>query len=50
MSRGDTYGPFMIGRFNKIDNDARMISIYYTLSTLNPYTVLLMRSDFRIEN
>jgi hypothetical protein len=46
--RGQTYAPFMVSRFNQIDNAAKMLSIYYTMSTGNPYTILLMRSDFTI--
>jgi hypothetical protein len=43
-TRGAVYAPFMIHRFNRLNNG--MLSIYYTMSTWNPYTVLLMRSDF----
>ena len=46
--RGATYGPFMVSRFNQIDSAGKMLSIYYTMSTLNPYTILLMRADFTI--
>lgn len=43
---GSAYAPFMIERFTRVAGDK--LSIYYTLSTWNPYTVVEMRSDFTI--
>jgi hypothetical protein len=45
---GHVYAPFMIQRFNKIDKNYTTFSLYYVMSTWNPYTPLLMRSDFSI--
>src|SRR5215831_5399349 len=47
-TRGDAYGPFMIKRFNNVDPSGTTLSIYYTMSTFNPYTIVLMHSDFKI--
>jgi hypothetical protein len=47
-TRGDAYGPFMIKRFNSVDPSGTTLSIYYTVSTFNPYTIVLMHSDFTI--
>lgn len=43
---GGPYAPYMIERFTRVDRNK--LSIYYTLSTWNPYTILMMRSDFTI--
>ncbi len=45
-TRGGSYAPYLVERFLKVTGNA--LSIYYTLSTWNPYTVVLMRSDFSI--
>ena len=45
-SRGGSFAPSIIERFTRISNGR--LSIYYTLSTWNPYTVVRMRSDFKI--
>jgi hypothetical protein len=45
---GHVYAPFMIHRFNKIDPNYSTLSLYYTMSTWNPYTPLLVRSEFSI--
>ena len=45
-TRGGAYAPYMIGRFTRVTGNR--LSIYYTLSTWNPYTVVEMRSDFTI--
>jgi hypothetical protein len=45
-THGAAYAPFMIERFTRVANGK--LSIYYTLSTWNPYTVVEMRSDFAI--
>jgi hypothetical protein len=44
--RGGAFSPSLIERFIRVRNET--LSIYYTLSTWNPYTVVKMRSDFRI--
>ncbi len=46
QTHGAAYAPFMIERFTNVAGDK--LSIYYTLSTWNPYTVVEMRSDFTI--
>jgi hypothetical protein len=43
---GGIYSPYMIERFTKVDG--KKLTIYYTASTWNPYTVVEMRSDFTI--
>jgi len=43
---GAPYAPYMIERFTKVSGST--LSIYYLLSTWNPYTVVEMRSDFAI--
>ena len=43
---GGPYAPYMIERFTRLSG--RTLSIYYTLSTWNPYTIVLMRSDFMV--
>jgi hypothetical protein len=45
-TRGAAYAPYMIERFTRVTGNR--LSIYYTLSTWNPYTVVEMRSDFTI--
>jgi hypothetical protein len=45
-TRGFVYAPEMIGRFTKVTGNT--LSIYYSMSTWNPYTVVEMRSDFNI--
>lgn len=44
--RGGIYAPFQIARFAAVDGDA--LSIYFNMSTWNPYTVVLMESNFTI--
>jgi hypothetical protein len=43
---GGPYAPYLIERFTRVSGDK--LSIYYTLSTWNPYTIVEMRSDFSI--
>lgn len=43
---GGAYAPFMIERFTTVASNT--LTIYYTLSTWNPYTLVRMRSDFTI--
>jgi hypothetical protein len=45
-TRGGTFAPQMIGRFLRVKGDT--LTIQYTMSTWNPYTVVRMRSAFRI--
>jgi hypothetical protein len=45
-TRGGIYAPNMIERFTTVSGS--MLTIYYTLSTWNPYTVVKMRSQFTI--
>jgi len=43
---GASYAPYLIERFTKVAGTT--LSIYYTISTWNPYTIVEMRSDFAI--
>ncbi len=43
---GGIYAPYMVERFTQIASNR--LTIYYTLATWNPYTVVLMKSDFTI--
>ena len=43
-TRGGPYSPYLIERFIRVSGNK--LSIYYTLSTWNPYTVVEMRTDF----
>jgi hypothetical protein len=45
-TRGATYAPYTIERFTRVAGTT--LSIYYTVSTWNPYTTVEMRSDFTI--
>jgi len=45
--RGGVYAPFQIERFAKVRDDGTL-SIYFNMSTWNPYTVVLMQSDYTI--
>lgn len=45
-TRGAFYAPYMIERFTRVNGNK--LSIYYTGSTWNPYTIVLMRSDLTI--
>lgn len=44
--QGAIYAPYVIERFTRVEGDR--LTLYYTLSTWNPYVVLLMRSEFSI--
>lgn len=46
MTPGAMYAPYMIERFTRVRGNT--LSIYYLLSTWNPYTVVELRSDFTI--
>ncbi len=43
---GGDFAPLLIERFTRVAGNT--LKIYYTVSTWNPYTVVKMRSDFRI--
>jgi hypothetical protein len=43
---GATFAPLMIERFLSVNND--VLSVYYTMSTWNPYTVVEMRTDLSV--
>ena len=45
-TEGANYAPYMIERFTTVRSNT--LTIYYTLSTWNPYTVVLLKSDFTI--
>ena len=45
-TKGGGYAPQMVQRFTEIAGNT--MKIFYTLSTWNPYTVVLMESDFTI--
>ena len=43
---GGEYGPYIMSRFtSEADGHCR---IYYTMSTWNPYQVVVMRSDLKL--
>ena len=44
---GGAYAPYVIERWTKVQGSE--LSIYYVLSTWNPYVVVLMKSRFHIE-
>jgi hypothetical protein len=46
-TRGGAFAPEMIERFTEVDGDR--LKIYYAQSAWNPYTVVKMRSEFKIE-
>jgi hypothetical protein len=46
-TRGGEYAPLMIERFTEVEDNK--LKIFYTLSTWNPYAVVLMESDFNID-
>jgi lysophospholipase L1-like esterase len=43
---GGAYAPYQIARFTQVTSNR--LTLYYTLSTWNPYTVVLMQSEFAI--
>lgn len=45
-TRGVIYAPYTIERFTRVSGNR--LSIFYTASTWNPYTIVLMRSDFAV--
>lgn len=42
---GGEYGPYIMARYTRKNGD--ICRIYYTLSTWNPYQVMVMRSDLK---
>ena len=44
---GGEYGPYVMSRFTT--ETAGRCRLYYTMSTWNPYQVVVMQSDFRLE-
>lgn len=44
---GGEYGPFIMPRYTTEIGDR--CRIFYTMSTWNPYEVMVMRSDLRLE-
>jgi len=44
---GGGYAPYQVARFTQMTSNT--LTLYYTLSTWNPYTVVLMESQFAIE-
>ncbi|WAJ29243.1 DUF4185 domain-containing protein [Antarcticirhabdus aurantiaca] len=44
---GESYGPYVINRFTQGER-GRWSTIYYLMSTWNPYTVVLMRSTLHV--
>ncbi len=45
-TRGGDYAPYLIERFTRVIGN--VLTIYYTLSTWNPYTIVRMRSQFQV--
>jgi hypothetical protein len=45
--RGGAYAPYVVERWTKITGSE--LSLYYVLSTWNPYVVVLMKSRLQIE-
>jgi uncharacterized protein (TIGR03437 family) len=45
-TKGGAYAPLMVERFTEIASSS--LKIFYTLSTWNPYAVVLMESDFTL--
>jgi Domain of unknown function (DUF4185) len=43
---GGIYAPYQIERFTTIQSNT--LTLYYTMATWNPYTIVLMKSDFTI--
>lgn len=45
--QGGVYAPYVIERFTRLDGDK--LTLYYVLSTWNPYVVVLMKSMFNVD-
>jgi hypothetical protein len=44
---GGAYGPYVVERWTKLRGSE--LDIYYTMSTINPYVVVLMKSRLSVE-
>ena len=44
---GGAYAPYAVQRWTKLNGNT--LAIYFLLSTWNPYTVVLMRSEFQVQ-
>ena len=44
---GSAYAPYIVERWTKVANDE--LTIYYVISTWNPYVVVLMKSRLRVQ-
>jgi hypothetical protein len=45
---GGEYGPYVMSRYTTIEGSR--CTLYYTMSTWNPYQVVVMRSDLALES
>ena len=45
---GRAYGPYVISHFTTGDAAQGTSTLYYTMSTWNPYTQVIMRSTIRL--
>jgi hypothetical protein len=43
---GATYAPYVVERWTRVEKG--IMDIYYVLSTWNPYVVVLMKSQFKV--
>ena len=43
------YGPYVVPRFTRFDHLTHELTLYYTMSTWNPYQVMLMKSVLRFQ-
>jgi hypothetical protein len=46
---GGVYGPYQMHRYSRWDPWSQTLTIYYTMSTWEPYQVMLMRSSLKLE-
>jgi len=46
---GGMYGPYVVPRFTRFDHLTHELTLYYTMSTWNPYQVMLMKSVLRFQ-
>jgi hypothetical protein len=46
-THGGVYAPYVVERWTKLQGTT--LDLYYTLSTWNPYVVLLMKSQFKVQ-
>jgi hypothetical protein len=45
--QGGTYAPYVVERFTRVEGGK--LQLYYLMSTWNPYVVVLMRSELKVE-